>query len=43
MIELMDYLKAQKKLHKKYLLQILVRVLDILKELPPLVEEEIPA
>ena len=38
----MDYLRDQKKLHKKYVLMLLLKILDILKALPPLVDEEIP-
>jgi serine/threonine-protein phosphatase 5 len=42
-VQLMEYQKNQKKLHKKYVIQILLKVLDILTALPPLVDEEIPA
>lgn len=41
MIHLMEHLKSQKKLHKKYLLIMLLKILDILKTLPALVDEEI--
>ena len=42
MVQLMDYLRDQKKLHKKYVLMLLLKILEILKALPPLVDEEIP-
>jgi len=38
----MDYMKNQKVLHKKYLWTVLLRVKDILKALPSLVEIEVP-
>lgn len=41
-LHLMEHLKSQKKLHKKYLLLMLMKVLDLLKTLPALVDEEVP-
>jgi serine/threonine-protein phosphatase 5 len=41
-IKLMDWMKDQKVLHKKYLWQILKRVKEILKALPTLVDVEVP-
>ena len=42
MVQLMEHLRDQKKLHKKFVLMILIKIMEILKALPPLVEEEIP-
>lgn len=42
-IQFMEYQKNQKKLHKKFVIQILLKVLDILTALPSLVDEEIPS
>ena len=42
-IQLMEYQKNQKRLHKKFVIQILLKVLDILTALPSLVDEEIPS
>ena len=38
----MEWLKNQKTLHKKYLWMILMKVKEILKALPTLVDVEIP-
>ena len=38
----MDYMRGQKKLHRKYLIILLQKVRDILFKLPSLVEVEIP-
>ena len=43
MVSLMEWLKDQKALHKKYLWMILLKVKEILKALPTLVDFEIPA
>ena len=42
-IQLMEYQKNQKRVHKKFVIQILLKVLDILTALPSLVDEEIPS
>ena len=41
-MNLIEYLKDQKKLHKKYLVEILLRIKDILEKLPNMVEVEVP-
>ena len=40
--ELQDYQKNEKRLHKKYALQILLKVRDILKAEPPVVDVTVP-
>jgi serine/threonine-protein phosphatase 5 len=42
-IELMEYMRSQKVLHKKYMWTLLFRLKDILKQLDALVEVEVPA
>jgi serine/threonine-protein phosphatase 5 len=41
-VNLMEWLKEQKPLHKKYLWLLLIRARDILKALPTLVDVEVP-
>jgi len=41
-VELMEWMKNQQILHKKYLWMILLKVKDILKALPTLVELDVP-
>lgn len=41
--QLSEHFRAQKKLHRRYVYQIVLQIIDLLKKLPTLVDVEIPA
>ncbi|KAL2915985.1 Palmitoyl-protein thioesterase 1 [Polyrhizophydium stewartii] len=40
--DLLEYMKAQKQLHRKYALKIMIQVKELLEKLPPIVDVTIP-